>query len=402
MLDHLDALAEAATQVRVEGSVERSEEAEIERGSDIQRKLELAAKFSGVPSATVSSSRKASQKDRTKQVEKRTGNELPQLRFGHLSRCFERLCESIRPARLWILLDEWSSLPLDLQPILADMLKRVLFACPGVTVKIGAIERRSAFVQRRSASSYIGIELGADTGATLNLDEHLVSPDDHESAVQFYERLIQKHLLTTAEEHNGKWPLTIAELKRQMFEGDAFSWLVRAAEGIPRDAINVLGLAAGYAGKRKIRAAEVQKAARTYYLQDKEKGIIGNRAAGEVWDTLQRDVVFQQRSRTFLLQRTREQMNPAMLDLYDARLIHLLKPGLASSSKPGMVYDGYAVDYGCYVNILREMEMDAAWQASGRPWTFRGDEAFLPDRFDESVIFQYSPAHPHNKQRRGR
>lgn len=402
MLDHLDALAEAATQVSVEGSVERSEEAENERGTDVQRKLELGARFKDGPSATASTSRKTSQKNRMKQTEKRTGHELPQLRFGQLSRCFERLCESIRPARLWILLDEWSSLPLDLQPILADMLKRVLFACPGVTVKIGAIERRSAFVQRRSASSYIGIELGADTGATLNLDEHLVGPDDHESAVQFYERLIQKHLLTTAEECNAQWPMTIVELKRQMFEGDAFSWLVRAAEGIPRDAINVLGLAAGYAGKRKIRAAEVQKAARTYYLQDKEKGIIGNQTAGEIWDTLQRDVVFRQRSRTFLLRRSREHMDPVMLDLYDARLIHLLKPGLVSSSRPGMVYDGYAVDYGCYVNVLREMEMDAAWQASGRPWTFRGDEAFLPDRFDESVIFMYPPTQPHYKRRSGR
>ncbi len=91
-----------------------------------------------------------------------------------------------------------------------------------------------------------------------------------------------------------------------------------------------------------------------------------------------------------------------MLDLYDARLIHLLKPGLVSSSKPDMVYDGYAVDYDCYVKALKEMEMDAAWQASGHPWTFRGDEAFLPDRFDESVIFMYSPTPPHNKQRRGR
>ncbi|MGH3687714.1 MAG: hypothetical protein ACRDRU_00975 [Pseudonocardiaceae bacterium] len=182
---------------------------------------------------------------------------------------------------------------------------------------------------------------------------------------------------------------------------DAFSWLVRAAEGIPRDAINILGLAADYAGKRKIRAAEVQKAARTYYLQNK-KGTIENQAAGEVWDTLQWDVVHQQRSRTFLLQRTRENLDTAMLDLYDARLIHLLKPGLVSSSKPDMVYDGYAVDYDCYVKALKEMEMDAAWQASGHPWTFRGDEAFLPDRFDESVIFMYSPTPPHNKQRRGR
>lgn len=354
----------------------------------------LGLQLSSTSMAQASMSRTATRKSRAMRSEKRNGTELPQLRFGQLSRCFERLCRGISPARLWILLDEWSSLPLDLQPILADMLKRVLFACPGVTVKIGAIERRSTFVQRTSPSRYLGIELGSDTGATLNLDEHLVCADDHEAVVRFYERVIQKHIVTTAEEAGAAWPLTIAELKRAMFEGDAFSWLVRAAEGVPRDAINILGLAAGYAGRRKIEPRDVQRAARTYYLQDKEKGIIGNAEAGRVWDTLQAEVVFQKRSRTFLLQRTRGQMSTAMLDLHDARLIHLLRPGLTAASRPGLIYDGYAVDYGCYVNALKEIEIDAAWDLSGRPWEFHGGEAFLPDRFDDRVIFTHDAPRP--------
>jgi hypothetical protein len=402
LLNQLDALGQAATSLRVEGPIERVEEKEEERKSDKKTRWELGATWPSGLSGNANSAKTDERKDRRKCIEKRTGSELPRLRFGQLGRALEQICGSIAPARMWLLLDEWSSVPLDLQPILADMLKRVFFTCPGLTVKIGAIERRSCFVQRNSTSNYVGIELGADTGAALNLDEHLVNPDELGSVVNFYDRVLQKHLAIMAEEIGMPWPVPVIELKKMMFEGDAFLWLVRAAEGVPRDAINILGLAASYARKRKIRSADIQRAARTYYLQDKEKGIVGNRIAEEVWDILQREVVLQKRSRTFLLSRVREQMSTAMLDLYDARLIHLLKPGLTAPSRPGVTYDGYAVDYGSYVNVLKEIEIDAAWQASGRPRIFRGEDAFLPDRFDESVIFTPSRARLSEGMRRSR
>ena len=63
---------------------------------------------------------------------------------------------------MWILLDEWSTLPPDVQPFLADLLRRSIFPVRGVTVKIAAIEQRSRFKIDGPAGTYVGLEIGAD------------------------------------------------------------------------------------------------------------------------------------------------------------------------------------------------------------------------------------------------
>lgn len=100
------------------------------------------------------------------------------------------MASAIASARVWLLLDEWSSLPVELQPMLADMPKRTFFTCPRLTVKIASVERRSSFVTRESQARYIGIELGSDTSAALNLDDHLVGSDDSSKAAEFFAELI--------------------------------------------------------------------------------------------------------------------------------------------------------------------------------------------------------------------
>ena len=38
--------------------------------------------------------------------------------------------------------------------------------------------------------------------------------------------------------------------------------------------------------------------------------------------------------------------------LYDSRVIHVLKRGVSSHDQPGVRYDVYKLDYGCYVELL--------------------------------------------------
>lgn len=39
-------------------------------------------------------------------------------------------------------------------------------------------------------------------------------------------------------------------------------------------------------------------------------------------------------------------------DLHEARLLHLVRRGIADPHRPGTLYDGFAIDYGCYVSLL--------------------------------------------------
>jgi hypothetical protein len=113
--------------------------------------------------------------------------------FGQLSTALRGLVGALLQRTLWILIDEWSSLPLDLQPFLADLLCRSAFTVSGTTVKIGAIERRSNFVERGKQGDYIGIELGADTSASVDIDDYLTFEDDRKEVQDFFSNLLFKH-----------------------------------------------------------------------------------------------------------------------------------------------------------------------------------------------------------------
>ena len=392
-LPFLDALGEAVTRVHVTGPVTVDDEFEDMRADDAGHSNGAALQIPhGQLTLRHDSSAKRSRSTRVRQSIQRSGDEQYRISFGSLGRALANLCGGLAPARIWLLLDEWSSLPLDLQPLLADMLRRTVFPCRSVTVKIGAIERRSQFFRRTAEADYLGIELGADTAAALNLDEHLIAAESGPRAEAFFSELLYKHLLVLMESLGRE--LTLAspgDLVRAAFAPGAMEEFVRAAEGVPRDALNIAGLAAARASDRPVSISDIRVAARQYYVRDKESGIAGNDQAQQLWRRLQRTVVMTGRARTFLLPRRRAGSPKAILDLYDARLIHLLQAGLASRDQPGVVFDGYAVDYGSYVQVIEEEEIAAMWDARKRPWEYRPDGVQLSDRFDDSMIFHITP-----------
>jgi hypothetical protein len=70
---------------------------------------------------------------------------------------------------------------------------RSAFTVSGITVKIGAIERRSNFVERGKQGDYIGIELGADTSASVDIDDYLTFEDDRKEVQDFFSNLLFNH-----------------------------------------------------------------------------------------------------------------------------------------------------------------------------------------------------------------
>ena len=86
-----------------------------------------------------------------------------------------------------------SEIPIDLQPYLADLIRRTLLPVSTLTVKIASIEHRSQFLLLQSRGQYTGLELGADISADLNLDDFLVFDNDQGKAVEFFKNLIFRH-----------------------------------------------------------------------------------------------------------------------------------------------------------------------------------------------------------------
>ncbi|MCS3781853.1 ORC-CDC6 family AAA ATPase [Tsukamurella ocularis] len=387
LLPHLDQLAEALTEVRVDGSLSLTSESAGSVDSSKGGSVELAADFSSKAGLKGKRERSSKKSSSTKTTLQRSGVEVPRVLFGRLTRALGALGGSISPRRVWLLLDEWSSLPKDLQPILADMFRRAMFPVASFSIKIAAIERRSNFLERtHDSANYIGFEMGSDTAASISLDERIADEVERRT---FFAELLYKHLAVTMRTEFDR-VLSIgsaAELANTMFGEGALEEFVRAAEGVPRDALQIVGHAAKMANTKAISRSNVHSGAHRFYLQDKELGIAGNDAAEATWRKLIRDIVDARRSRAFLVRRDRLNTSPGLLDLHDARLIHLVQSGLYTKRDPGTMYDGYYLDFGSYITMLNEIELAQQWSSNGNPWRVESGEAVLPDSFEPGLIF---------------
>ncbi|GHG48603.1 MULTISPECIES: hypothetical protein [Amycolatopsis] len=341
LLRGLDALVSAATEVEVIGEIEQ----EQTFGDAVERECSAELSVTSKGGARASARRKtsATASDRRK----RTGVEQHRVLFGPLSRAVQAIADAVRPARLWLLLDEWSSVPLDLQPFLADLLRRSVLPARGVTVKIAAIEHRARFFVPLE-DDYLGIEVGSDAASAVSLDDALVFDQSPAAAQAFFRALFASHVRPVLA---AMLPAAVpGDFVDAAFHGGAFPELVRAAEGVPRDAINIAALAAQQAHDRRITLAHVRRAARDWYLRDKQSVISRDADADRVLGLLVDEVVGRRRCRTFLLP---ARDRPAAIDtLCDARLLHILRRGVVDPRRPGRLYDGYAIDYGCYVTLL--------------------------------------------------
>ncbi|OBK83204.1 hypothetical protein A5649_06855 [Mycolicibacter heraklionensis] len=293
----------------------------------------------------------SSQKDR--QSQKRTGEPRLSLNFGEIARSLRELATSLRARRVWLLLDEWSSVPLDMQPYLGEFLIRCVTPVQAFTVKIAAIEQQTNFRAVIGDGAPIGIELGADFAANINLDDFMVFEQDQKRAPEFFRGLFYKHLTAGAEAeeqvpglHSERDFISIGFTNARVFDE-----LVRASEGVPRDAINIAAKAAVRSGERAISMPEVRRAARQWFQTDKESALRAVPGGQELLNWVIDKVIREKRARGFLVNQ-RSAGAPLLTQLFDARVLHLVRKGYSAQDEPGERYDVYVIDYGAYVDLI--------------------------------------------------
>jgi hypothetical protein len=290
---------------------------------------------------------------RTKKTEKQQtrakGTEKFTIHFSTIEDAVKRIVEAAG-VRIWIFVDEWTAIPEDLQPYLADVLRRIFFPIRQITVVITSIEHRSRF-QLGAGGGYVGIEVGADCAASINLDDFMVAENNMRVATEFYETLFFNHARFV--DLSEPTPLLIEskeQLVRAAFKKNAFQELVRAAEGVPRDAINILALAALQAKDGAISTAHIRSAASKWFEQDKAQFLRQNKEAEYLLGWIVDKVIGGNRARAFLVDYG---LRNKLLDvLYDGRVLHVLKRSLSTHDEPGQRYIAYKIDYGCFVDLL--------------------------------------------------
>jgi hypothetical protein len=273
------------------------------------------------------------------------------VHFGSVGSALRKLVPTLPGKRLWLIMDEWSHVPMHLQPLLADLIRHCLLPVSGITVKFAAIETRTAFKLDQGDGQYLGIELGADVTADIDLDEFMVFSSGGDSATEFFAQLFYRHIQAAAQDGDNLELESPEDFVKAAFAGQgAFQDLVRSAEGVPRDGINVLSKAAMQAAESHITLRNVRDAARNWYLTDKQAFLRTRPAERDFLHWIIDHVIGKRGIRGFLL---RQGAESHLIDrLYDARLIHLIKRSIGSKDQAGVRFDAYAVDFGCYVDLL--------------------------------------------------
>lgn len=341
----LDALQEALTSFRIEDP--RVARTESDRSATTnERRAGIKVKPSDVD---ISAQGSRSQTNEIASQTTREGQEVVHLVFGDITGAIGNLLEMLGKERVWLLIDEWSEVPVELQPYLADLIRRTILPIPEITVKIAAIEHRSSFALLREKGAYIGLELGADLSADLNLDDFLVFDNSQDKSTDFVKRLIFKHY-SSAE---GEIPQfdNPDDLVGSIFtQYPVFEEFVRAVEGVPRDALNLAAKIATKAFGQQIAMEHVRSAARDWYNQDKSAAIRSSPELEAVLAFIVDQVIGERRARAFLFSTNRRNL---LIDkLFDSRLLHILKKNVSSHDDPGRRFDVYKIDYGCYVDLI--------------------------------------------------
>jgi len=345
----LNDFASAATETNIEGPVtwERHsrETTSSKSGVEVGGRLDLTPEVSAKLNAS----------DQTEEIseerEKREGTEVPRVNFQYLTRVTQKIAQFIAPKRVWLLIDEWSALGQDVQPYLADLIRRSFFGISNVSVKIAAIEQRSAFRIGRQSGSNIGIELGADAAVALNLDDYLVFDANPERSLEVFRQLLRNHVMSISNELGrdlgeavyGAWTSYAFTNERVFVE------LVQASEGVPRDAMHILAAAAQRAMANPVSAPIIRTAALMFFQTEKLSAVIANPINRKMLDWIRFKVIDERNTRNFLLQVGVD--DKIINDLFDLRVLHVLNRSMSAAHRPGERYIVYKIDYGCYVDL---------------------------------------------------
>jgi hypothetical protein len=288
---------------------------------------------------------------------RQTGVIRHRIHFGGVTQSMRSAIEADEAKRFWLLIDEWSGIPIDLQPYLAERLRRLFFGMPKGTVRIAAIPHRSEWRIAGARGEYVGVEVGSELFPLLDLDEFVVFParsreEQAERSLSFFRALLFRHISTAVSGMGEDPPESESDLIGSLFtQVTSLQEVIRAAEGVPRDALSIVGRAGLRAGGSKIAVAHVREAASQLYTTTKAAQLNGVPVARALLDRILSDVISGRKARAFLIKQ--DQTEDALIQqLVDDRILHIIKRGWSGKDHPGERYDVLQIDYGCYVHLL--------------------------------------------------
>ncbi len=270
------------------------------------------------------------------------------LSFNQISKLLEELSYQLNDTKVVFLLDEWSEIPIELQPYLAELIKRV-FISSNYTFKIAAIPYRSRFREILHDEIKIGLEEGGDI-FPISLDNRYIYEIDKIGTKTFYNELLVNHL----KEIDEAIFTDVDESKyiNYFFANQALSEILVASAGIPRDFINLFILS--YNNRinitQRIILKNIRNSTTEWYTSDKKEEIDKDKITKHLFEELVHQVILTKKKTHFLLPQKYSE-NRSIKKLVDLRVLHLRQKGISHKHVTSKTYDVYSIDYGSYTSI---------------------------------------------------
>ena len=277
---------------------------------------------------------------------------------------------SILDVKLFVMIDEWSSIDVNLQPYCAELMRRTLFTNNRIIVKLAAIEFRTKLCVITSQNR-IGLEMGSDIYIVLDFDNIFLFDENPDKVIEHMSKLLYNHLkVALKDDFIGIFKLNESEathqhekLMRSLFDDDiARLYFIKCAEGNPRDLINILDKCFEHLkdSESTITLENVLTSAKYWYSSAKESNL--SKESDLSTDLMPRfkylvnRVIELESTRSFIL---KERLFDTTLQmLHEKRIIHILKKRHTYFSDLGEPYLVFIIDFAYCAYLMGQQRIN--------------------------------------------
>lgn len=302
-------------------------------------------------------SRKSSTNGEQNQISEYTVEFDEKAVFSSITRLLKSIVNGLG-GDLLLLIDEWSSIPIKIQPYLAEFIKRGILPCDNVTVKIAALEFRSNFLITNEGD-YTGLELGADISTAPSMDSFYTGIQRENEIAGNFSEMLYRHISSELpfEYLRKRYHISSGErLMDVIFESNAFVTLAQASEGVVRDLINIFIMAfsrvhnlTGYEQRTKISRTIIYESSKQWFDRDKLQGLNGT--LQDRFANIVRTAITVNKSRYFVVSRSCTHTT-ALDQLVDLRVMHLSNASFMSLVEEESLFKVYNIDFGSYASLM--------------------------------------------------